>query len=200
MGRWSAARGGDSCHALTRRGRATHDARGRRALERRAGPSSRSPARTCCSTPPGRARSGRAFRRTPCRSTFCLTNQRDVRLYDLARDRAAPRLSIPIDDLPKYSEAFPFCRPNGCPAPRRRSSTSARSRARSPTSSQGYIRSLKHATRGRGARRHQVHPPVHHHDVRGGHRTPAAGVLHDAALRRRAARRRRDGGCASSFT
>lgn len=37
-----------------------------------------------------------------------LTNQRDVRLYDLARDREAPRLSIPIDDLPKYSEAFPF--------------------------------------------------------------------------------------------
>lgn len=39
-----------------------------------------------------------------------LTNQRDVRLYDLARDREAPRLAIAIDDLPKYSEAFPFLR------------------------------------------------------------------------------------------
>lgn len=37
-----------------------------------------------------------------------LTNQRDLHLYDLARDREAPRLSIRIDDLPKYSEAFPF--------------------------------------------------------------------------------------------
>ena len=37
-----------------------------------------------------------------------LTNQRDLQLYDLARDRAAPRLSVRIDDLPKYSEAFPF--------------------------------------------------------------------------------------------
>jgi SAM-dependent methyltransferase len=37
-----------------------------------------------------------------------LTNQRDLQLYDLARDREAPRLSIPLDDLPKYSEAFPF--------------------------------------------------------------------------------------------
>src|SRR5262249_44261920 len=37
-----------------------------------------------------------------------LTNQRDLRLYDLARDREAPRLAIRIDDLPKYSEAFPF--------------------------------------------------------------------------------------------
>lgn len=37
-----------------------------------------------------------------------LTNQRDLHLYDLARDREAPRLSIPVDDLPKYSEAFPF--------------------------------------------------------------------------------------------
>lgn len=37
-----------------------------------------------------------------------LTNRHELRLYDLARDRAAPRLSIPIDDLPKYSEAFPF--------------------------------------------------------------------------------------------
>ena len=37
-----------------------------------------------------------------------LTNQRDLQLYDLGRDREAPRLSIPVDDLPKYSEAFPF--------------------------------------------------------------------------------------------
>jgi SAM-dependent methyltransferase len=37
-----------------------------------------------------------------------LTNQRDLQLFDLARDREAPRLAIPIDDLPKYSEAFPF--------------------------------------------------------------------------------------------
>ncbi|MEZ4340610.1 MAG: type IIL restriction-modification enzyme MmeI, partial [Sandaracinaceae bacterium] len=37
-----------------------------------------------------------------------LTNQRDVRLYDLARDRSAPRLTIALDELPKYSEAFPF--------------------------------------------------------------------------------------------
>ena len=37
-----------------------------------------------------------------------LTNQRDVRLYDLARDRAEPRLTIALDELPKYSEAFAF--------------------------------------------------------------------------------------------
>ena len=37
-----------------------------------------------------------------------LTNQRDLHLYDLARDREAPRLAIRVDDLPKYSEAFPF--------------------------------------------------------------------------------------------
>jgi SAM-dependent methyltransferase len=37
-----------------------------------------------------------------------LTNQRDIQLYDLARDREAARLAIRIDDLPKYSEAFPF--------------------------------------------------------------------------------------------
>lgn len=37
-----------------------------------------------------------------------LTNQRDLQLYDLGRDRSAPRLSIPLGDLPKYSEAFPF--------------------------------------------------------------------------------------------
>jgi hypothetical protein len=39
-----------------------------------------------------------------------LTNQRDLQLYDLARDREAPRLSIAVDDLPKHSEAFPFFR------------------------------------------------------------------------------------------
>ncbi len=37
-----------------------------------------------------------------------LTNQRDLHLYDLSRDREAPRLAIPLEDLPKYSEAFPF--------------------------------------------------------------------------------------------
>jgi SAM-dependent methyltransferase len=36
------------------------------------------------------------------------TNQRDLQLYDLARDRDAARLGIAVDDLPKYSEAFPF--------------------------------------------------------------------------------------------
>lgn len=44
-----------------------------------------------------------------------LTNQRDLQLYDLARDREAPRLSIPLDDLPKYSEAFPFLSPSWRP-------------------------------------------------------------------------------------
>lgn len=37
-----------------------------------------------------------------------LTNQRDLNLYDLGRDRETPRLTIALDDLPKYSEAFPF--------------------------------------------------------------------------------------------
>lgn len=44
-----------------------------------------------------------------------LTNQRDLHLYDLGRDREAPRLSIPLDDLPKYSEAFPFFTVNWVP-------------------------------------------------------------------------------------
>jgi SAM-dependent methyltransferase len=44
-----------------------------------------------------------------------LTNQRDVRLYDLARDRAAPRLSIALDELPKYSEALVFFEPDWVP-------------------------------------------------------------------------------------
>jgi hypothetical protein len=37
-----------------------------------------------------------------------LTNQRDLQLYDLVGNREAWRLSIPIDDLPKQSDAFPF--------------------------------------------------------------------------------------------
>ena len=41
-----------------------------------------------------------------------LTNQRDLRLYDLAKDRNEARASIALDELPKYSEAFPFFRPN----------------------------------------------------------------------------------------
>ena len=44
-----------------------------------------------------------------------LANQRDVRLYDLARDRGAPRLSVALDELPKYSEAFPFFEPDWVP-------------------------------------------------------------------------------------
>lgn len=44
-----------------------------------------------------------------------LSNQRDLRLYDLARDRSAPRLSIAIDELPKYSEAFVFFEPDWVP-------------------------------------------------------------------------------------
>ncbi len=44
-----------------------------------------------------------------------LTNQRDLHLYDLGRDREAPRLTIPLDDLPKYSEAFPFLAANWVP-------------------------------------------------------------------------------------
>ena len=44
-----------------------------------------------------------------------LTNQRDLHLYDLARDRDAPRLSIAVDDLPKYSEAVPFLSPTWVP-------------------------------------------------------------------------------------
>lgn len=45
---------------------------------------------------------------SPIPQYVVLTNQRDLQLYDLARDREAPRLTIRIDDLPKYSEAFPF--------------------------------------------------------------------------------------------
>ncbi|MEZ4447554.1 MAG: type IIL restriction-modification enzyme MmeI [Polyangiaceae bacterium] len=44
-----------------------------------------------------------------------LTNQRDVRLYDLAKDRVAPRLTKALDELPKYSEAFPFFEPEWVP-------------------------------------------------------------------------------------
>ncbi len=44
-----------------------------------------------------------------------LTDRRDVRLYDLARDRGAPRLTFALDELPKYSEAFPFFTPDWKP-------------------------------------------------------------------------------------
>lgn len=44
-----------------------------------------------------------------------LTNQRDLQLYDLARARDTPRLAIPLDNLPKYSEAFPFLSPTWHP-------------------------------------------------------------------------------------
>lgn len=40
-----------------------------------------------------------------------LTDQRDLRLYDLSANKDAPRLSIAMGDLPKYSEAFPFFEP-----------------------------------------------------------------------------------------
>jgi len=44
----------------------------------------------------------------PAPQYVVLTNQRDLHLYDIPRDRTAPRLSIALDDLPKYSEALPF--------------------------------------------------------------------------------------------
>ena len=44
-----------------------------------------------------------------------LTNQRELHLYDLARNRETPRLAIALDDLPKYSEAFPFLGPSWVP-------------------------------------------------------------------------------------
>jgi hypothetical protein len=37
-----------------------------------------------------------------------VSNQRDVALYDLARSRTEARLERPLDELSKYSEAFPF--------------------------------------------------------------------------------------------
>lgn len=37
-----------------------------------------------------------------------LTNQRDIHLYDLVRNREVPRLAVPVEELPKHSEAFPF--------------------------------------------------------------------------------------------
>lgn len=52
---------------------------------------------------------------SPAPQYVVLTNQRDLHLYDLGRDRSAPRLSIPVDDLPKYSEAFPFLSPTWAP-------------------------------------------------------------------------------------
>lgn len=46
---------------------------------------------------------------TPIPQYVVITNQRDVELYDLARLRAEPRrLGLALDQLPKYSEAFPF--------------------------------------------------------------------------------------------
>ncbi|MEZ4287359.1 MAG: type IIL restriction-modification enzyme MmeI [Polyangiales bacterium] len=49
-----------------------------------------------------------------------LTDQRDLRLYDLAFSKDTPRLSIALDELPKYSEAFVFFEPDWVPgtAPR----------------------------------------------------------------------------------
>lgn len=44
----------------------------------------------------------------PAPQYVVLTNQRDLHLYDIPRDRTAPRLAIALDDLPKYSEAVPF--------------------------------------------------------------------------------------------
>ncbi len=51
----------------------------------------------------------------PAPQYVVLTNQRDVRLYDLAKDRGAPRLSRALDELPKYSEAFVFFEPDWVP-------------------------------------------------------------------------------------
>jgi SAM-dependent methyltransferase len=45
---------------------------------------------------------------SPTPEYVVLTNQREIHLYDLGRDRAAPRLTAAIDDLPKHSEAFLF--------------------------------------------------------------------------------------------
>ncbi len=45
---------------------------------------------------------------TPTPEYVLLTNQREIHLYDLGRDRAAPRLATAIDDLPKHSESFVF--------------------------------------------------------------------------------------------
>lgn len=45
---------------------------------------------------------------SPVPQYVILSNLRDLHLYDLARDRDTPRLAITVDDLPKYSEAFPF--------------------------------------------------------------------------------------------
>lgn len=44
----------------------------------------------------------------PAPQYVVLTNQRDLHLYDIPRDRTTPRLAIALDDLPKYSDAFPF--------------------------------------------------------------------------------------------
>jgi hypothetical protein len=44
-----------------------------------------------------------------------LTNGRELRLYDLSRDRATPRVAFPLDDLAKYSEVFAFLAPDWVP-------------------------------------------------------------------------------------
>lgn len=49
-----------------------------------------------------------------------LTNQRDMRLYDLSRGRERPLLAFAVDDLAKHSDALPFLRegwqPGAAPA------------------------------------------------------------------------------------
>lgn len=45
---------------------------------------------------------------TPTSEFVILTNQREVHLYDLGRDRAAPRLTMAIDDIAKHSDALLF--------------------------------------------------------------------------------------------
>jgi hypothetical protein len=45
---------------------------------------------------------------TPGPQFVVLTNQRELRLYDLAQDRSVPRLTTSIDDLPKHSDTFAF--------------------------------------------------------------------------------------------
>jgi SAM-dependent methyltransferase len=51
----------------------------------------------------------------PAPQYVVLTNQRDLHLYDLGRDREKPRISIALDDLPKHSGAFPFLSANWVP-------------------------------------------------------------------------------------
>ncbi len=58
---------------------------------------------------------GACLEQSPGPQFVVLTNQRELRLYDLARDRSVPRLATPIDDLPKYSDAFAFLGENWFP-------------------------------------------------------------------------------------